>query len=325
MSMITFGRTRQRYKNKLSLFPKDTKYVQSVYNEFKNSVHDFIKEDKFNFFLPAGIGDTLLALAYMQAFKDKYKTDIFLFVRPEHETLLKMCGFSEKNYYMSDFFKGRDILFPLPQVNSAPFPQKGEIFFLHPKCNAETSKYQSEDFNSLYTNFLRLPKGLKPSFHIIKQPNISSDAEKLLEALPGYDKCVFISQGAVSSLPMDNGFWEYLSSALIKKGYFIINNSINPKEDSILKHDSHVSNIALSLSDAIAVAYRCRYAVSLRSGLCDALAAKGTNLHIIYPDEHFHRYFSVNKMYEENLSVREYIREGKNTFKIADAILEKIC
>lgn len=82
-----------------------------AYINMKIELENYKKNNMINLVLTEGIGDTINVIQNSHHLKSLYSSDIFYFIRPSHEILMKMYGVPPENYMTSVILKISNIQF----------------------------------------------------------------------------------------------------------------------------------------------------------------------------------------------------------------------
>ena len=165
------------------------------------------------------------------------------------------------------------------------FPNKQQPFIIY-SHNVNYRMYLKKYKVKTMADFVCACLGIKKNkykidLNTIIYPRIS---ERTLHNIGNIDlsKVIIIAPEARSDEMFNKAIWEKITANLINAGYIVIEN-IQNSENHILG----AINYNLNLRELIEVAMACRAVFSIRSGLCDILAGKGNDLHILYTKERY--------------------------------------
>lgn len=272
-------------------------------NAKPNTPHNFaiknklvLNQQKYYFVSPYGLGDTLFLCGFKKAWEIQNKGSIHFIIKKSHEFILNLYGITDYTCMQlnDDFYKHNSF---------SPQPKKGQFYIAHPEYSNKSLFQEWErcvfTLKELYLKLLNLPDNTV--FEFPKQQPTH------LPKLPPIDlkKAIFISASANSVPLMDKNYWNRLVNKYLKRGYTVINNSMNESENI-----EGCINLSLSITDIIALTSKCYRSYCLRSGLCDILACYlGKKLTVIYPYKKLLDLYSVNEclMLSPDKAVREVI------------------
>ena len=259
----------------------------------------------YYFVSPFGLGDTLFLCGFKKAWETKNIGSIHFIIKKSHEFILNLYGIKDYTCLQLDDKFYKDNTF-------SNKPTRGQLYIAHPEYSDKTlfKEWERRVFNlkELYLKLLKLSDN--SVFEFPKQKPIH------LPKLPPLDlkKTIFVSTSANSVPLMGKDYWNQLVSKLLKKGYTVINNSMNETENL-----EGCINLSLPLMDIVALTLKCHKTYCLRSGLCDILACYlGKKLTVIYPYKELLDLYSVNECFSlpPSKAVREVIyQEPKLTEK----------
>jgi hypothetical protein len=212
---------------------------------------------------------------------------------PSHEFLMKMYNFTD--YTVID----------LNGINleclsdESPIPKRGKIFLAHPYCHKELQSFfrpiyiqtSRIRFYPWFLEFLGLDKNTKLKEPVFS-PKMSKNFKCQCEQITSIDKIVLLCPEAVSVSALPKSFWKTKAKELKKKGFIVISN-VKYKKNMI----PGAIHIKMDIEEAVALAFACHSVYSLRSGFCDAIYAKGENLHVYYPNQSTYFIYSLNEMF----------------------------
>lgn len=291
-------------RKKLRIFLDTITIGFYIKNIEKKTYEKYLLKDGYNLALRDGNGDSLLTIAALPAFEKTYKAKVKLFIKPAQEYLMKI--FDIKDYFIVKDFQIKT-LFPM-NINETPFPQKGDIWFVHVRYNKQTLKKTGpECFNNFreeILTLLNLPLTTKLSLPTNKL-EISEGLKKKLKSL---DKTIlFIPEANLKSVG-NLKYWEKLASLFNKEGYYVVSNVILPEHH--LKNA--FLNEAFKMEDLIALGSSCKAVVSIRNGMCDILNSRGKDLFVFDTSQvkiQDKKYFNLNSMFSRN-DINEYPDES---------------
>lgn len=294
-------------RKKLRIFLDTITIGFYIKNIEKKTYEKYLLKDGYNLALRDGNGDSLLTIAALPAFEKIYKAKVKLFIKPSQEYLMKI--FNIKDYFIVKDFQIKT-LFPM-NINETPFPQKGDIWFVHVRYNKETMDKTGakcfDNFKEEILNLLNLPLNTKLSLPTNKL-EISEEFNRKLNSYNSFDKIIlFIPEANLKSVG-NLKYWEKLASLLKKAGYSVISNVIC--KENYLKNADLNGNLAME--DLIALGFRCKAVVSIRNGMCDILNSRGKDLFVFDTSQttlQDKRFFNLNAMFGRD-DINEYPDES---------------
>jgi hypothetical protein len=190
------------------------------------------------------------------------------------------------------------------------FPNKQEPFIIY-SHNINYKMYLKKFKIKTMVDFICACLGIKKhkykiDVNTINYPQITQATHERIQNID-LQKLIIIAPEARSDEMFDKAIWEKITSNLIKMGYTVIEN-IQNNENHILG----TLNYNLNLEELLQIAMACRAVFSIRSGLCDILAGKGKDLHILYTKERYNDlkpFFSLRENFKFNKAgfPKEYI------------------
>ena len=278
-----------------------------IKNTEKKTYEKHLLKDGYNLALREGNGDSFLTIAAIAEFEKTYKTKVKFFIKPSQEYLMKI--FDIKDYaVVKDFAKKTTFHM---NINETPFPQKGDIWFVHVRYNKQTLKKTGpECFNNFREEILTL-LNLTLTTKLSLPTNKLEISEGLKKKLKSLDKTIlFIPEANLKSVG-NLKYWEKLASLFNKEGYYVVSNVILPEH--------HLKNAFLNedfkMEDLIALGFACKAVVSIRNGMCDILNSRGKDLFVFDTSQttlQDKRFFNLNAMFGRN-DINEYADESKIT------------
>ena len=237
-----------------------------------------------------GVGDALMACAYLKAYKNAYniphvtlvgkksKEDIFRMYQGEYDDLMilsdkKMIRLT--NAFLFDFayhffYKWRFRITPAVincHIKNFDMLNKNDNYF-----------YETATMEGLYKSLLfMLPENVSAT-----APDTSGlpDIQEIAAALgakPG--KSVLLLPYANSVQMIDMDFLEGLAERLASEGYACFTNSSTPKESAL----PGTAKVSFGIAETTAFIRYCGNMVSLRNGMCDIAQYIDCKMAVVYP------------------------------------------
>lgn len=270
-----------------------------------SNIVDLCKKDQYNFLSPYGLGDTMMLCGFAKSWEAKNKGKIHFIIKPSHEVVMKMYGFT--NYTTAQF----DLKLCKKLGKSVQNPQLGKLFVAHPifiKTSQPILKQfesLSIDFKELYSRFLDVDVNAFKIYENI--PKMTSSFRQKIEAISSLDKIILFSPTANSVKSFPQSFWENLCCQLTKDGFSIISNVINPNDAVYGTH-----YLPMTTDEVVALAHACHSVYSLRSGLCDIIGRKTKNLTVFYDNQNTLFLYGLNKLLNRENIVEEVVNPYEN-------------
>ncbi len=315
--------------------------------EFVREVEMLCEPNKYNLVLHKHLGDIFYAIACKDVFEKTYKKALRFIIRPQHEFLMEMFRIDDYSLYDLDVFVKKNSNL------------KDEYFReINPQSN-EIDRFENEIFQALFScipcldkpfiaeslinDFLsydrywchRWPKnmGLIDDFKFNIPKNnftITENVEQFSKSICPLEKLVLFAPEAATAIELPPEIWDSISEIIHSHGYTILVNSKRLK----IKYGLNAFDYNLSLKDIISIGLNCKYVFSLRSGLCDVLVSKGSNLYVIYPAMLRREYKSlsipflsntyINEIQMYNWSISLFQWEGVSISNVLQPIINRI-
>lgn len=246
-----------------------------------------INQNDMYILCPYGIGDTLFVASLVKSYKQysQEKRKVYLLVKDNHKDI-------------PDWFEA---------INGKIVSTK-LVCALNKYC-ISTQTWQLNNF--IYGHFKKNIQGqLTREYHDFCTGNAISLYKKLVFNLP--DQCTYerpiirigknntpyiIDKRTIIFMPyaascaqMPNVFWEILAEIFTKCGYRVYTNVKDDKEQAI----RYTESLSGDLDTTIGLCKNSLAVISLRSGICDALAFTDTMLFIINTSEYYYRMWNVS-------------------------------
>ena len=277
----------------------------------------YAKPGHYNLVLIGGIGDVVGILALTPELEKTYGKQLYFMAKPSHEVLLNMFGV--KNYQILDFLQE-----PYPfliTLNKTDTPSKDHLFFTHYFFQPIPTfpEQHGSNFAISLKRLLGLPDDA-PFTQPVWRPPLSPRLEALIQKAGGLEKIILMSpESQRKNANRWFNWWRKVSQQLHQKGFTVVCNAFQPQHQLPDSQDWK-----LSAEEVIALGLRCRAVISVRSGLCDVLNYRGSNLFVI--DLHPHlpeikKFFNLNTMFGRT-DIHEYFNELAIS---PEAIVEQIC
>jgi len=239
-----------------------------------------------------GIGDALMACAYLKAYKTAYniphvtlvgkksKEDIFRMYTDAYDSLMiigdkRMVRLT--NAFLFDFayhlfYKWKFRITPAVincHIRNFDMLNKNDNFY-----------YETSTMENLYKSLLyMLPKdvsAMRPD--LSRLPDVR-DIARSIGIEPG--KSVLLFPYANSIQMIDIGFWNALTEQLVKEGFICYTNAAGPKEKPLFGTEI----VSLGIAETAAFVQHCGNMVSLRNGMCDITQYVQCKMAVIYSDK----------------------------------------
>lgn len=252
-----------------------------------------LKNDTYYFECCAGLGDTMLICGYMNALLDKYQAQVRLIVKPSHAFIPKMYGID------NSWVLGRELTEDFVRKNTRSKPRKGKIYAAHPCKHPELWDFFQPVY--YYTSTIRFLTWFKQFLDIsdcaqleqpMYYPKMDSGVERQCQQLGPIDKIALVSPEATSIPALPRFFWKELAEKLHKEGLNVVSNVVSPANTI-----SGTTRIEMSSSDVVSLGMKCHSVYSIRSGLCDLIAERGSQLHVFYPLHTTFFMYELNEMF----------------------------
>ncbi len=255
-----------------------------------------IEKDKMYFLSPYGLGDTMILCGFKNALEKKYGCEIYFLIKASHKIVMDM--YKIKNYSIIDM-KNLD-LFLLGDATQMPC--LGKIFVAHPEFHKELLYLFDEintsvdgnktQFIEWYKKFLLLPK--KTKFELpVWYPTLSEKAKKKIMKIAPVSNIVVLIPEANSVNIRNKTIWKNIIKANQKFKTITV---VNDKKNKIMG----IKNLDLDLYDTVAIMLACHSVYSIRSGLCDLVANKISNMTVLYGNPYFKTIYSL-KFFNKNI------------------------
>jgi hypothetical protein len=231
-----------------------------------------LKSDRYYFYSPCGLGDTMILEGYKEALEQKLGSPIFFVIKKSHEVVMEM--FEERDYLFEEELREQQFVFK---------PELGRVFIAHPMYWDEPSIYLESfrdfklDFLSFYKKFLGLSDSIifkLPKF----TPEISDDLYRKLKVTK-LEKIALLCPEANSVPLLDKTYWQQEAEKLKSDGFEVFCNVLN-KKNAI----RNTKVINLTLREAVALGAHCGKVIALMSGYCYLIMKNSSNIKIVYPN-----------------------------------------
>jgi ADP-heptose:LPS heptosyltransferase len=278
-----------------------------------------------------GVGDALMACAYLRAYKETYHIphvtlvgkksmrDIFRMYEGEYDELLLMedaqiVQLSDAflfDFAYNLFYKWMFLITPAVIIchikNFEMMIKRADNWF-----------YRTTTMQDLYKAMLfMLPadaKMVRPDTTVI--PDVSELAASC-GAIAG--KSIVLSPYAFSVEKIDSTFWEELARRLSEEGYVCFTNTFKPGEKPV----GDTKAISFGLMETASFTQYCGNMIALRSGLCDLTQYMACKMAVIYPDRDVggtRSFFGLND-HEGASEIREFTYHQT----LQDKMIAEIC
>lgn len=264
--------------------------IKNLYKEGNVLRGDGIEPGRFYVVFPYGIGDTWYACSFMDAYKNQYikgKRVCYL-VKKSHEMLVRLFMKDDDEIVVSS-----DIVDGFEQ-----FSVEKEIWhldnYLYAHFKKDINQMIFPEYYEIGTNMIdkyrKIVLGLDDSATRMI-PELPVAADELITKYAINRKSVVLMPYArsVPLLPIE--FWELIAQFLLDSGYNVLTN-IGPGEVPI----RNTNAMSESVIDTIGLCKKSLAVISIRSGICDILAATDTLMFIINTEQHYYRYWNLSEL-----------------------------
>lgn len=258
-------------------------------------------------------GNVYLTCSILKAFKEKYKKKIHLVIPPQMQNITEM--FKESIDKVIPYKSSWKPINPYLQSQSS---SNKNIIYAHPDGNFDHNifRYLMGYKNLSLIDICKLTLNLHPEVEE-EDPIITTEANKKIEQVfinenLNMNNTILIAPYAQTANLISENFWNELIIVLEKKGYQVI---VNGPPNNQIKAKS----LLIPWDMIIPFSEKCKYFISLRSGLCDILKISKTKKIVIYPNKEFHNLYSLNNCWND----KNYIDLIYNE-TIIDNILKEI-
>ncbi|MDR2840080.1 MAG: hypothetical protein LBV75_02270 [Paludibacter sp.] len=288
-----------------------------------------VKRNEWCFILPPTIGDSFLILSLIAAFREQNaKQDLIklIFLNKKHIDILR---------YFPSLIDSYKFIIP-PKWFYFYTYRKNELrpgtpIAVHPLCFFANSfkdliGYKGINLLEIYKIMLNIRLDSQLTMPAILPTQDAIAKQKLLSYNLINKKVILLAPEANSTnedeIPVDN--WRDLAAYFHHQGFEIAMIAYKDK----FKNFPNVTYVEFGLDEMIAVGNQIDFFVSLRSGLCDLIAASKCQKHILYPQRNsysssFLEWASINLMgFGKNIS--EYEFDNLNVTQIFDNIKQNI-
>ncbi|GHV21916.1 hypothetical protein FACS189494_07980 [Spirochaetia bacterium] len=255
------------------------------------------RPDSLNIISPIGLGDTMLISGVRHILEKQYGCPVHLIIKESHRIVLEM--YNNTGYSIHEF--SEDELYGIGKNN--PVPQKGLLYVAHPTysdntgiierfCKGDITHYQVflNLFNIKDDSLIRPPAAC---------PRLTNNMmAKLNFALPDINRTALLLPESRSVAPLSADFWKKTAEELRQEGFFLVQ-SYTRNEFGI----EGVNELPDDLNTVIAFAASCAKVYSVRSGLCDLIAAKVKSLTIYFPSPFHYNAYRIFGRNIENILV----------------------
>ncbi len=273
------------------------------------------KSDCCNFISHMHLGDSFYRAAMKNDLEEKYGK-IHYIINPSAEAVMPL--FNITNYSVFDFNKyieqklkkyfNDDIIFAytkhlLIQKMFSAIPRVGSFFvidfdtpYFHKFAeilNKDGNNYSVMEYNYACAGILKIKK---ININDIHYPDITKNCKDKIEQYGKLEKSILLLPEASSDVLLDKRIWNNIASELQQLGYIVFENVIN--------YNNHIDgaiNLELDVNELIQLGINCHSVISYRSGLCDILAGKRSNLYVLSREQRnmdFKRTFSFRDNFE---------------------------
>lgn len=284
------------------------------YIPFYEYVCSKCKKGYYNMLLYRHLGDTYVMAGLKNDFEKHYKAKLHYLVKPSQEIILKQFGITEytivdldrmvRNRLQHSKRTREDIdwleeelyvkLFTSLPIKDVPFLGS------HIRIVREVLKW--DNFVNAWAKMFGLDvHRLDVAYYV---PELSERLKRQLKKLPPVERLVLLAPETNSFGMIREEYWHKIILKYRKRGYTVVTNCQNSSS-----RVQNTINLDLQVSDVIALGMRCHEVHSIRSGLCDILAAKEDRLFVYYTQEMLDaypkNYLSLNHCYHLSKPVNE--------------------
>lgn len=231
------------------------------------------KEDEWYIICPAGIGDTYFTCALAREFlKRKGGSAFNVLVKKSQSDIPKLFPAVQECYTYESRYAVK--LFGYRTLKT------GRLFLGHPSARVglENKIGISCDLVGAYKILLGLEADSTMDVPIIAEEDRKHAEEKFEAMRLPIGKTVILCPEATSIREIDPRFWDLLSVRLRQLGWTVCTSAV--KDRNIVPETIPIS---FSLREAIPIAEKAGWVISLRSGICDLLSSSSACLSIVYP------------------------------------------
>ena len=225
---------------------------------------------------PYGIGDTLYALGFMNAYRNYMASgrEICFIVKERHVQMIQWFEAIGERFIASDqltsildYFTVTHGIWRLDNYLYAHF-KKDKGFQLLPA-------YQKIEEKNMLARYRELVFGL-PKDTAWSMPLIPTASEDLIRQYDIDEKTVILMPYAVSAIAISMFFWEMIADSLKKLGYKVFTNV--GKDEGVIRGTQELSE---DIEKTAGLCEQALAVVALRSGMCDVLAQTEATLFVI--------------------------------------------
>ena len=297
--------------------------------DLTNVIKPLERKNFINILLYQHLGDNFFRCALKEDIEKTFKAKTHFIIPKSNECLMKLFGISDytlfdfnkffnrvsrcfENKIVFEYFKGHYI-----EERFKSIPLKGKTCII---------SYTNENFKKV-ENRIKIDTMMKYAYAALgidlhkkiqtsklKYPCLNTTLRKNIENIAPLNKLILISPEANSGEMLNSQIWKFLTEQFIKRGFTVIENITSPRN-----HIKGAINLDLNLEDTIALAMECHSVFALRSGLCDVLVGKGTNLYIFMSEKRWRgagEFFGFKENFEADSYPREFILSARKKPKI---------
>ena len=267
-----------------------------------------INDDTFYILFPCSIGDTWYAASFISSYLSykKINRKICYVVKHSHEGIIRWFISADEAVIISDEL--------VEELNSFSVAngiwQLDNYLYTHFKKNPDLSLFREYYDNSgcMIDKYRQLVFNLPAKAHMAT-PLFAEPAKELSARYKIDKKTIILMPYAKSTYPLPTVFWESLVRLLAKHGYRILTNT-GPGESPIEGTEA----IAESVSDTVLLCRKALAVISLRSGICDILAATDVIMFVIYTNNHYYDYWNLSSVRNDG-SIANFLCLNDNMIK----------
>ena len=259
-----------------------------MYIENNNLCAEFVDESYYYIVFPYGMGDTLYALSFAEAFRKKENISkrLCFIIKKAHKGIAGWFLKDDDEVIVSD-----DLVKSLNEFSISNGVWKlGNYLYAHFKKDPSGNLYK--EYFDIGANMLDKYRSLVfdlPDDTETAVPVIPDASYDLIEKY-GIDKnTIILMPYARSQNWLPEGFWEALVRLFDRNGYKVLTNVVQgePQIEGTTAMSESVEETAGLCKAALAV-------IALRSGLCDILALIDTPMFVIYTDRHSYESWNLS-------------------------------
>lgn len=246
-------------------------------------------QDCFYYLCNGGLGHTLFLCSIKSALEERLKGKVILLVVKEQAFIPRAFDCE----YMCVELRNVNLY---SIVNQTPNPERGKVYVTHPFTHPEAVNYY-RPIHGLYSTVRYKPWLLK--YYLLNEnveltypkaeTSLPKRLKKKLEVFGDIDKIVLFFPEAHTISRIAKRVWNKKAQELTEQGLTVL--SCVQNKDNVVKGTSYID---LTAEEAFRVGMLCHSVYCLRNGMADLLAARGKNLHVLYPSHETFFIYSIN-------------------------------